>query len=474
MNNKDFQAIFQPQSLAVIGASSDPMKFGGRAYMIIKERSNHERVYPVNPNIEEIEGVKCYPSISEIEGDIDFAIIAVPAQFAVQAVAECARKGVKAIEILAAGFKETGEPEGKAWEAEIEKIVSQNGMRLIGPNCFGVYSPGSALTILPGPDFPMESGPIGVMAQSGGFAGIIVRRIVELGLRISRAVSYGNACDLNEHDFMNYFRNDKQTEVIAAYIEGIRDGAQFKELVKETVKKKPVIVWKGGLTGQGSRAVASHTASLAGDNKVWTGFFHQTGAIPAFGATEMLDLIVGFNCLKDFKARNVSVVGGGGAITVAAADALEKAGLSILPFNEETRQAIGQYLPPHGNSYKNPVDVGTPAFIPQSFSPILEIVAASDLVEAVIVEQLILKFRPEFEQELAEVFPRVRDKSGKPFIITLPFTSSASSEILVEEARRKYREYYLSKGIPVFDTLEQAARVLGEVVRYYERRKREG
>jgi len=469
MNNEDFQAIFHPESIAVIGASSDPMKFGGRAYMIIKERANHERIYPVNPNVKEIEGVKCYPSVSEIEGDIDFAIIAVPAQFTVPAVAECAAKGVKAIEILAAGFKETGETEGKAWEVEIEKIVTQNGMRLIGPNCFGVYSPGSALTILPGPDFPIEGGPIGVMAQSGGFAGILVRRIVELGLRISRAVSYGNACDLNEDDFLNYFKNDEETEVIAAYIEGIRDGARFKEIVKETVKKKPVIIWKGGLTGQGSRAVASHTASLAGDSKIWNGFFKQTGAIPAFGATEILDLIVGFHCLKDFRARHVSVVGGGGAITVAAADALEKAGLAILPFDEETRNAIRKYLPPHGNSFKNPVDMGTPAFMPQTLSPILEIVAENDLVEAVIVEQLILKFFPEFNPELAEVFPRARDKSGKPFIISLPFSSSASKEILVEETRRKYREYYLSKGIPVFDSLEQAARVLGEVVRYYER-----
>jgi acyl-CoA synthetase (NDP forming) len=178
---------------------------------------------------------------------------------------------------------------------------------------------------------------------------------------------------------------------------------------------------------------------------------------------------VGFNCLKDFKARKVSVVGGGGAITVAAADALEKAGLFILPFDEKTRKSIGKYLPPHGNSYKNPVDMGTPAFIPQTLSPILEIVASSDLVEAVIVEQLILKFRPEFDQELADVIPEVKEKSGKPFIVSLPFTSSASSEILVEETRRKYREYYLSKGIPVFDSLEQASRVLGEVVKYYER-----
>ncbi|MFC1535045.1 CoA-binding protein [Thermodesulfobacteriota bacterium] len=469
MNNKDFQAIFHPESIAVIGASSDPMKFGGRAYMVVKERSNNERVYPVNPAKQEIEGIQCYTSISEIEEDIDFAIITLPTQFVVQAVAECAAKKVKAIAILAAGFKETGEPEGKAWEAEIEKIVAHSGMRLIGPNCFGVYSPGSALTILPGPDFPMEGGPIGVMSQSGGFTGVLVRRIVEMGLRISRAVSYGNACDLNEHDFMDYFKNDGQTEVIAAYIEGIRDGARFMKRVQETVKKKPVIIWKGGLTGQGSRAVASHTASLAGDNRIWKGFFQQTGATPTFGATEMVDLIVGFNCLKNFRARNVSVVGGGGAVTVAAADALEKAGLSILPFDEETRKSIGKYLPPHGNSYKNPVDMGTPVFIPQTLSPILEIVASNDQVEAVIVEQMVLKFIPGFDQELADVITKVKEMSGKPFIVSLPFTSSASSEIMVEETRRKYREFYLSKGIPVFDNLEQAAGVLGKVVKYYER-----
>jgi len=467
MKRTDFHPIFHPRSIAVIGASSDPVKFGGRMFLSAHNRKSSEQVvYPVNPKVNEINGARAYARIQDIDDDIDFAIITVPASHTLEAVQDCIEKGVKAAEILSAGFAETGRPEDAARETEILDLAKRHGLRIIGPNCFGVYSPDSPLTILPGPDYPKSVGALGVMAQSGGFTSNLSGRILEMGLRINKAVSYGNAGDLHEIDFLSYFGENADVSTVAAYVEGVRDGRRFLELVRNVTREKPVIVWKAGLTDQGGRAVASHTASLGGSNHIWEGFFRQTGAIPAVGIDEMVDLIVGFHCLPDFDARRFSAVGGGGAIVVAAADALEKAGLSVLPFSKETRDAIRAYLPPHGNSVKNPVDMGSPMYVPKTFRPILEAVTASSQVDAVIIEQLVFLFRGDFDEDLAETICQARDNSGKPFILVLPQASTGVKGIDIETSRRKYREWYISRSIPVFDSLERAVTVLGKIIRY--------
>ena len=238
------------------------------------------------------------------------------------------------------------------------------------------------------------------------------------------------------------------------------------KLARETSLKKPVIIWKGGLTDQGSRAVASHTASMAGRNEIWNGFFRQTGAIQATSPDELIDLIIGFHCIPDYHATRMCVIGGGGAITVAAADALEKQGLYIHPFSEETRKAIQPYLPPTGNSYKNPVDIGAPRFIPNQFRPILKAVTDSDQVEAVVVEHMVFAMSSDFDPAVADLIPEAASTSGKPFIVSMPPTSASSKVMAVEEARRKFREWYMARSVPVFDSLERAALVLAKIKRY--------
>lgn len=466
MNQTDFQPIFQPRSVAVIGASGDPTKFGGRTYLMLKDRTVNEKIYAVNPKMPEIDGQQAYANIKDIAGDVDFAIITVPAPFVVQAIQDCADKGVQTVEIFSAGFNETGEKDGVLREKQIVEIAKTTGMRIVGPNCFGVYSPESPLTIIPGPDYPKEVGPVGIFAQSGGFTGVLTRKVLELGIGINKAVSYGNACDLNEADFISFFRDDERTKVVAGYIEGIKDGQRFLELVKETSLKKPVIIWKGGLSEQGGRAVASHTASLAGSRDVWNGVFQQTGAVPATGLNEIVDLIIGFTHIPDFKAANMSVVGGGGAITVAAADALDEQGLAIQVFSEDTQAAIRKYLPPYGNSVKNPVDIGAPIFIPEVFGPILDIISASNKVDAVVVEHIIHRQLGQFDERVGNLIPDASSKSGKPFIVTMPQTTAESGAVEAEKIRRLFREHYLSRSIPVFDSLEQAANVLGKIKKY--------
>jgi acyl-CoA synthetase (NDP forming) len=386
----------------------------------------------------------------------------------VRAVADCAEKGVRAVQILTAGFRETGSAEGARWEEQIAQIARESGTRIVGPNCFGIYSPESALSLRPGADFPSDAGPVGILSQSGGLASFLIRKAIGLGIRFSKVVSYGNACDLNETDYLSYFEADGQTRMVGAYLEGVRDGRRFFEVARRTSLRKPIFIWKGGLTALGSRAVVSHTASLAGSERIWEGFLRQTGIIPVVGIDEMIDLMVGFLHLPDFRGRRVSVVSGGGAITVEACDELDPVGLSMPEFSEQTLEALRALLPATGNSVRNPLDTGPPVFLLPTVKRILEAVAASDRIDAVIVQHEVIVRWPDFVEELAQVIPSVREASAKPFIVTMPAPTTSSDAMQVEVARRRYREWYLGRGIPVFDTLQSAVRALAKIIRYNE------
>ena len=468
MRQVDFKPIFHPDTIAVIGASNDPTKFGGRTYFMIRDRGHAGKLYAVNPKAGDIDGQAAYKRVQDIPGDVEMAIIAVAAPYVVQAVADCAEKGVRAVQILTAGFKETGSEQGAQWEDQMAEIARSNGMRIVGPNCFGIYSPGSALSVLPGPDFPNDSGPVGVLSQSGGFTSFLVRKAMGLGIRFSKVISYGNACDLNECDYLSYFEQDEQTKIVVAYIEGVRDGRRFFDIVKRISRKKPVILWKGGLTELGSKAVASHTASLGGSQAIWDGFFRQTGAVPTAGIDAIIDLMVAFQCLQGFKGRRVSAISGGGAITVAASDALDPVGLSIPQFSDETREAIRMLLPPSGNTVGNPLDTGPPIFLFPNVGSILEAVAASDRIDIAIVQHEVSAYLPVFMEEMAEIVPSVQDSSGKPFAVTMPAPTLSSDTMDIEEARRKYREFYIKRGVAVFETFETAVTTLAKVIRYNE------
>ena len=470
----DFEPLFHPRSIAIIGASNDVTKFGGRTYLTLKARRFEGELYAVNPSVTEIDGDKAYARVQDIPGRVDMAIIVVAAPLVVQAITDCAEKGVRAAQILTAGFRETGSSEGAQLEEQIARIAAASGIRIVGPNCFGIYSPESALTVLPGPDFPSERGPVGLLAQSGGFTSFLVRRAMGLGIRFSKAVSYGNACDLNESDYLSYFESDDQTRMVGAYIEGVRDGRRFFEVARSTSLRKPILIWKGGLTALGSRAVASHTASLGGSKRIWEGFLRQTGAIPVVGIDEMIDLMVGFLHLPDFRGRRICVVSGGGAITVAACDEIDPAGLSMPGFSDRTRETIGALLPATGNTVGNPLDTGPPVFLLPTAKPILEAVAASDRIDAVIVQHEVGSHSPDFIEETARVIPSIRDASAMPFLVTMPAPTTSSGAVNVEIVRRKYREWYLERGIPVFDTLQHAVRVLGAIIRYNEFLERRG
>ena len=340
---KEFSPIFYPKSHAVIGASPDQSKYGGVFLRALLEFGYKGQVYPINPHETEILGLKTYPRVSSIPSQVDFATIAVPAQYVPAVVEECLAKGIKAVQIITSGFSEQGQL-GENLESQLVRIAKK-GIRIIGPNCFGVYSPGGGLTLLPGKNFPKEVGTVGCICQSGSLAVRIIRSASSLGIRFSKVISFGNACDINECDLMEYLSHDRETKLIVGYIEGVKDGFRFFKLVQQASKMKPVIIWKGGLTKSGARAVRSHTASLGGEKAIWDAFFKQTGAISINSLEDLLDTILAFIHLTPYEGRKVGILSGGGAVSVVAADVCERAGISMPPFSEETSKKLAAVVP---------------------------------------------------------------------------------------------------------------------------------
>ncbi|MBI3040603.1 MAG: CoA-binding protein [Chloroflexi bacterium] len=442
----EFAPIFYPKSQAVIGASADAGKFGGRFLKGLVSFGYTGKLYPVNPQESQILGLKTYSRVGDIPGPVDFATITVPARAVPEIVEECLAKGIKAVQILTAGFKEISE-EGRKLEEQLTRTAAK-GIRIIGPNCFGVY-----------------------------------RRASSLGVRFSKVISYGNACDVNECDLVEYLGEDPETRIITAYLEGVKDGRRFFKLLQRISQTKPVIIYKGGLTRSGARAVHSHTGSLGGEAAVWEAVFKQTAAIGVNNIDELLDAILAFHHLPSHRGRRVAVVGGGGGVSAAAADTCEKMGLSLPLFPAELQKKLLAMIPPVGSSARNPVDVGNPSPPPPMLKRVLEAVLTEGDIDTVIVDAVqmsvsISSMKNGDEQygdvvrERARVPVDAKKKFGKPIVMVLPVEAMEADAAAVESegARRHARDYYLGEGIPVFLTLERAARALVNLIGYYERR----
>jgi acyl-CoA synthetase (NDP forming) len=288
--------MFYPRSVALVGVSANPAGFGATGFLMQLRRVGFPGgIYPVNPKAAEIQGLKTYPDLKSIPEVVDLVTVAVPAPRVPEVLEDCIAAGVKNVHIFSSGFSETGEEEGQQLETRITEIIRRGGLRVVGPNCMGIYVPASKLTAF-GAD-PAGSGPVAFISQSGGHANFLTRYAQGLGIRFSKVISFGNACGLQALDFLEYLAEDTETKIITMYLEGIKNGNEFTRLVRAINRTKPVIVWKGGLTESGSRAVASHTGSLAGEGRVWDAFFAQTGAVRVNSLEEIVDVVMAFQHL---------------------------------------------------------------------------------------------------------------------------------------------------------------------------------
>jgi len=347
--------LFHPNSIALVGITTTEPWHWTRTFLEGLIEFEFDRpMYLVNPKGGVIKGHTVHTSLQEIPGTIDYVIALVNAQIAARLVEECAEKGVRAVHFCTAGFSETGEVERIKLESDLVDVARSKGIRIIGPNCMGIYCPESRLSFSSA--FPKESGPVGVISQSGGNSISLIRQGALRGVRFSKVISYGNACDINENDLLEYLAHDIDTKIIALYIEGIKDGKRFRKALEEATKKKTVILLKGGITEGGARAVAGHTAALAGSRATWDALCHQLGIICVGSLEEMIDVLVTLLYLPTPRGRNAVLFGAGGGASVLIADEFESRGLKVPPLPPELIAKIREFTPAAGNILRNPVD----------------------------------------------------------------------------------------------------------------------
>ena len=418
-------------------------------------------------------GLKIYKSLSDVDGPVDLVAISVPAKAVPAILRECLKKGVAGVQINSSGFAETGTPEGLVLEAEVSEIAAK-GLRIVGPNCFGIHCPKGKITLIPGYRFSKESGSLAFISQSGGVASDFGYEARFRGLGLSKVISYGNGCDLEAVELLDYLADDPETETIAAYIEGVRNGRRFLDLLKKVTPKKPVVIWKAGLTPLGSRAAKSHTGSLAGEAEIWKGALTQVGAIAVQGLEEMMDALVALRYLKQ-RGPRIAMLGGGGAIGVFISDLAYRLGLEIPRFSKETQKRLRTYFPAPGNSMANPLDTGTPVLPFKTVLDLTREVLTREPVDVLIIVLLLQSLevilptfmrisgqepppRGSYFQELLEGLIGLKKETDKDLIMVFNNTAYFPEDLEVEGVSRKMQDLYQKAGIPVFPSAERALR----------------
>ncbi|PKN35064.1 MAG: hypothetical protein CVU61_05185 [Deltaproteobacteria bacterium HGW-Deltaproteobacteria-19] len=475
----DYERIFHPRRVAVAGVSpGGGVGFGTRYLTSLQAIGFEGEILPVNPKGGEIAGLSIFKNVEDIPGELDLIVIAVAAEAVLPILEAGRKKGAAGAVIITSGFRELGTSEGIGREDEVRRIAA-SGIRVIGPNCFGIYCPKSGLTFFPNPDLSRESGPVAFLSQSGGLASDFMMTGMWMGLRFSKVVSFGNGADLREAELLRYLADDPETGVIAMYVEGVRDGSEFLDALKAAAAKKPVVILKGGLSSAGGRAVVSHTASLGGSRVIWESVLRQAGAVQVRDLQEMAQACLAFSLLPERVYRGLSFTGGGGALGIAACDAAETFGLEVPPLGTDARGRVEALLPKSGASGVNPVDVANPYAPPALLEKIFRAVAGDSRIDLQILIVLTHHFKGLAQDQgktIEEVFPyreladrmkAVAVETDKPVVFVLPNAKRGFPDMDVVEIHAKVREAFLERGLPVFDEIGDAMRAIGHVNRCY-------
>ncbi len=444
------EPFVSPKSVAILGASSTPGKLGYAVLQNVLQYGFPGPIYPINPKGGEILGLTAYKSVSEVPGPIDLVVVVIPSQFIAEALEECGQKGVRGAVIISAGFRETG-PEGMQRERELVRIAQKYGMRLIGPNCLGIIDTFVPLNASFAATMPAQ-GTIAFMSQSGALCTSILDMALAENVGFSRFVSLGNKADLNETDFLRAWADDPNSHVITAYLEGITDGPTFMRTAREVTHRKPVITVKSGTTSGGSRAVSSHTGTLAGSDRAYDAAFRQTGIVRARSVQELFDFAIAFARQPVLKGDRIAVVTNAGGPGIMCTDALERSGLQLAQLTEETRSRLREKLPAAA-SVLNPVDVLGDA-LADRYELAIDVVANDPNVDGVIVI-LTPQFMTEIEKT-AEAVVRVSRSVDKPILGCFMGAVNVGAGIKVLNAG----------GVPNYQVPERAAAALAAMWGY--------
>ena len=458
-----FMPLFAPKSVAVVGASTKGMALPNIFIRRIREFGYEGAIYPIHPSATEIDGLPAYKGLGETPQPVDYAYIAIAAAQVPPLLA--AGKGrVRFAQVISSGFGEVDE--GKDLQEQLVKAAHQGGMRLLGPNCLGIYTPRGRITFTE--IGPKEVGAVGIVSQSGGLGTDIIRRGLNRGLKFSGLITVGNCADLGSSDMIEFYLADPQTRVIGMYVETAKDGRRLFQMLREAKAMKPVVILKGGRTRQGLAAAASHTGSLAGDDRAWVALSRQTGCVIVDTLDQFVDTLLLFQTLTPRSrqpTQRVVLFGNGGGASVLATDCYARLGLDVSPFAQPAIDALASMKLPPGTSITNPVDcpVGT---LQQGdgrvAEKILDVIYDCGGPDALVMHLNLSAFvgrtKNEVLDNLVQAALRVqRQHPGKAhFVLVL----RSDGEPKLEDRKREFRARAVGLGIPVYDEMANAGYAL--------------
>lgn len=380
---EQLEKVFHPRSVAVAGVSSRVDSPGTLALRSLTGMGFEGPLYPVNPKYDEILGLKCYPTIRDLPRPIDMVMLSIPPRAVPAILTECVEAQVSVCVINTAGFSETGTDKGAALEAEIRQAVAGSNMRLVGPNCMGIYSSPGRLALFDG-QRPGD-GKVSLISQSGSFCSFLYLLGAERAVHFSKMVSSGNELDLNCADYLEYLADDTATEIVISYLEEVRDPRRFLDAALRIRGKKPFLVWKAGLTDSGRRTASSHTGAMSGSGRIWHAAARQAGIIEVDDLADTVDVAAAFYHLRRPGGRRLCVISPPGGIAVNAADAVESNGLELGALAPETVGRLDEILPREGTSLANPVDMGFGAVVPGNLLEVTTAAATDPGVDIIMV-----------------------------------------------------------------------------------------
>jgi acyl-CoA synthetase (NDP forming) len=448
-------AIFNPGTVAVIGASDNPGKLGSHVMRSLIEGKYPGKIYPVNPGKDEIMGIKTYPSLSQVPDTVDLSIIVLPADQVPKIIKECQEKGVKGIVLITAGFKEIEDKKGEILQREITELADQSGIKVIGPNTFGIVNLHLPLNASFTPEFSLvEKGGISFVSQSGGMSHLMAFLSLQDKVGFSKIIGLGNRCNVDFAEMVEYLIKDSQTKVIAMYMEGIDHPKRLMEIAKRGIREKPILAYKVGRSSTSDKASQFHTGSLAGKHEIYEGAFKQVGILTVGSSEELLDTAKALTMCPLPNGNKVAVLSGQAGPGMAACDVCEMEGLLISPFSTETQKRIEELLPPLAIR-TNPVDMGPAWYDSEAIKGIVHTVLEDKNIDAIILCIMFASANRSAVGLLTDLL--LEKRTNKPILCCL----SSPTGIWDDEINRLERS-----GIPNYSTPERTAKTLVNLFRF--------
>lgn len=459
VNQLDY--LFKPRSIAIIGASQKELSIGNVITKNLLHYGYTGAIYPINPKVDEIQGVKAYPTILDVPDQIDLAHVIVPAKAVPQVIEDCGKKGIRAVIINSAGFSEMGE-EGMALQKEFLANAKRYGIRIFGPNCQGIINSYPSLNAYCNFTFTFpKPGKISVVALSGGVGALIMQSLYDLGIGQRLYASNGNACDVSIPDIIRYYGNDDETRAILLYTEGLSNPTEFMSVAGEVAKKKPILAMKAGKTEAGARAAASHTGALAGVDISTELIFEKTGILPFNNEEELCQVAMAFSTQPIPKGNRVGIITNTGGPAVIATDELVNAGLVLPPLSEKAKSVLTQTMLPEA-TIGNPIDVVATGG-GQHFRSAMDVLMNEDTIDSIYINFVTAPFTD--TNDVARNIVEVNKLGKKPIVCN--FMTNMSIGRFQETAKILH-----DGGVPCYSYPTTAAKALGALYRYSKTRSR--